>query len=109
MNKLTSFFYVISAFHRWSRGLDLDTARNLASVKVDKTEHFIHQLVLKDCTTEEAEMIGTFFFVTDWGGIELCHDCTKEDRELVNSKFVGWITTHCLTKEQRKKKQLETA
>lgn len=108
MEKLTSFFYVISAFHRWGRGLDLDSARSFASVKVDKTEHYICQLVLKDCTTEEAETIGKFFFVTDWAGIELCHDCTDEDRALAKSKVVGWINTHCLTKEQKKKAEKQS-
>lgn len=84
---------------RWYRNTDLHQTYTMSvdkffSGKKVLLNHRVVQIIFTPETTEEElqELI-TFWYADEWGNLRNCLDCSEQDKQLIENRLVGFITT----------------
>lgn len=100
-----SAYYIIAANHTWRRGLNLqEMQKEYMSRGLVRVEHNVYQMVLEDCTEEEAKNVMNCFYVSGMGDIFQCDGLSKEDLDMIDRLFIGWVLTNFKPAPKKPKK-----
>ncbi len=93
------FYFVVTSWMTWGRGIELKKAMENAKVNDCKKEFVIYEGICKEDTTpEQLENIAACYTVNFSGGLSMYDNPSDEDKTMVREYLLGWHTDNSFIK-----------
>lgn len=96
-----SAYYVLAGDFTWRRSTNLFELINHYS-KLDY-DYVIYQMIFENCDDTELENMMCCFSVEGLGIITQCSNLSKEDMDMLDKYFIGWVYTEVKSKKKKSK------
>lgn len=95
MKELRAFYFIVTAFQTWGRGLTLKEALKAAKVTRKSEKYIINIGIVKpEATDEQLSNLVKCWNVNDMGGINFYTDGQdlEKDQAMAKELFLGWVS-----------------